>query len=108
MCNAWEFLTLGDGESEKVTAFRTFLHTSMNGSSLVHCLEELGISTPPNTTLNFAKHSHVLFSFDPHENIMISIYERGETETQRVQVIIHFTLHRSISDQAGRDRRTLC
>lgn len=31
-----EFLTLGDGEPEKVTSFRTFLHTSMNGLSLVH------------------------------------------------------------------------
>lgn len=31
------------------------------------------------------------FSFDPHENIVIFIYDRGETKAQRVQVVIHFT-----------------
>lgn len=45
----------------------------MNGLSLVSSEEKLEINTPARygIILNFAKHFHILISFDPHENVML-------------------------------------
>lgn len=58
----------------------------MNGLSLVSSEEKLEINTPARygILLNFAKHLHILISFDPHENVMLFLlfYERGDMEAQ--------------------------
>lgn len=95
-----EFLTLREGEPQKVTSY--FHGWLVSGRSLRGIK---GSPRHPNITQNFVKARSHSISLDLHVNVMIPVYGRGDRDAQRTR---GFKLKQLVPNGAEVDRSTLC